>query len=42
MLIPERLEALRKKMEQMGIDAYLVPTDDYHSSEYVGDYFKWS
>ena len=40
MLIPERLEALRKKMEQIGIDAYLVPTDDYHSSEYVGDYFK--
>ena len=22
------------------IDVYLVPTDDYHLSEYVGDYFK--
>lgn len=38
--IPERLSALRRKMEEKGIDACLVPTDDYHGSEYVGDYFK--
>ena len=35
-----RLEALRRLMRGRGIDAYLVLTDDYHASEYVGDYFK--
>ena len=40
MSVPERLAALRQKMEKNGIDAYLVPTDDFHGSEYVGDYFK--
>lgn len=35
-----RLEALRRLMRARGIDAYLVLTDDYHASEYVGDYFK--
>ncbi len=36
----ERLEALRAKMQKRGIDLYLVPTSDFHESEYVGDYFK--
>ena len=40
MSVPERLAALRQKMEENGIDADLVPTDDFHGSEYVGDYFK--
>ena len=34
------LEALREKMADRGIDVYVVPTDDFHGSEYVGDYFK--
>ena len=38
--IKERLEALRRLMKKKNIDAYLVPTDDFHGSEYVGDYFK--
>jgi Xaa-Pro aminopeptidase len=38
--IPERLAALRAQMKEKGIDAYLIPTDDFHASEYVGDYFK--
>lgn len=38
--IPERLRALREKMKQYGMDAYLVPTDDFHGSEYVGEHFK--
>lgn len=38
--IPERLSALRELMKVHGIDAYLIPTDDFHASEYVGDYFK--
>lgn len=39
-VIPARLEALRALMKETGIDAYLIPTDDFHASEYVGDYFK--
>ncbi|MBQ8307120.1 MAG: aminopeptidase P family protein [Blautia sp.] len=38
--IKDRLAALRKRMEEERIDAWLVPTDDFHSSEYVGDHFK--
>ena len=40
MNITERLKALRELMKEKNIDAYLVPTDDFHGSEYVGDYFK--
>lgn len=40
MTVPERISALRARMQEHGIDAYLVPTDDFHSSEYVGDHFK--
>lgn len=39
-MIIERLAALRAEMEKRGIDAYLIPTADFHQSEYVGDYFK--
>ena len=39
MNVTERLKALRKLMKEKKIDAYLVPTDDFHGSEYVGDYF---
>ncbi len=40
MNIGERLQALRKEMQSRSLAAYIVPTDDFHSSEYVGDYFK--
>lgn len=39
-MIEERIEALRAKMRQRKIDMYLVPTSDFHESEYVGSYFK--
>ena len=39
-MIQERLAALRSRMKEEQVDAYLVPTDDFHCSEYVGDYFK--
>lgn len=39
-MIPQRLERLRVKMRECRMDAYLVPTADYHESEYVGPYFK--
>ncbi len=31
---------LRKLMAAEGMDAYYVPSGDFHSSEYVNDYFK--
>ena len=40
MTIPERISALRKLMEERGYDVYMIPTDDFHQSEYVGDHFK--
>lgn len=36
----ERLEQLRKLMAERHMDAYLIPTADFHESEYVGEYFK--
>ena len=36
----ERISRLREKMQEAEIDMYLVPTADFHQSEYVGDYFK--
>ena len=35
-----QLDKLRVEMNKRGIDVYLVPTDDFHQSEYVGDYFR--
>ena len=39
-MIQERLAALRAEMKSRGIDIYLVPTSDFHESEYVGEHFK--
>ena len=39
-MINQRIEKLRQEMRRNHIDVYLVPTNDFHSSEYVGDYFK--
>lgn len=38
--IAERIARLRAIMEEKGIDAYVVPTADFHQSEYVGEHFK--
>lgn len=35
-----RLNALRSLMEERKVDYYLIPTADFHNSEYVHDYFK--
>ena len=40
MTVPERLSALRKCMQEKHIDIYIVPTADFHQSEYVGEHFK--
>ena len=36
----KKIEALRALMRENGIDAYMVPTADFHESEYVGEFFK--
>lgn len=36
----EELCRLRERMQEESVDAYLIMTDDFHGSEYVGDYFK--
>lgn len=39
-VIQNRLKALRELMKEEGIDYYMMPTADFHNSEYVNDYFK--
>lgn len=36
----QRITELQKLLREAGIDYYIVPTADYHNSEYVNDYFK--
>ena len=36
----ERIAKLRELMKERHIDAYIVPTADFHESEYVGTYFE--
>ena len=36
----EELCCLRERMQKESVNAYLIMTDDFHGSEYVGDYFK--
>nr|MCR5468251.1 aminopeptidase P family N-terminal domain-containing protein [Lachnospiraceae bacterium] len=38
--IQQRLAKLRSEMEKRKIDVYVIPTSDFHNSEYVGEYFK--
>ena len=38
-IIARRIEQLQKMIRERRIDAYLVPTSDYHESEYVGAHF---
>lgn len=38
--IKARVEQLRAQMKAHGVDAYIVPTSDFHETEYVCDHFK--
>ena len=38
--IKNRLAQLRKAMKENGIDYYMIPTSDFHNSEYAADFFK--
>ncbi|MBQ1506695.1 MAG: aminopeptidase P family protein [Erysipelotrichales bacterium] len=40
----KRVDLLRESMKSRGMDFYLIPTGDYHMSEYASEYFgfrKW-
>lgn len=38
--VRQEILALRREMAKRNLAAYIVPTEDFHGSEYVGDYFK--
>lgn len=38
--IIQRIMKLREEMKECGIQYYIIPTSDFHNSEYVNDYFK--
>lgn len=38
--VKERVEKLRRLMEQNNMDAYIIPSFDAHHSEYVADYYR--
>lgn len=38
--VNSKIMALRTSMEKEKIDAYIIPSGDFHQSEYVADYFR--
>ncbi len=38
--IAQRVDALRICMKENGISMYYIPSNDFHNSEYTGNYFK--
>lgn len=40
MTIIEKLAALRVLMKERDLDVYMIPTSDFHETEYVGEHFK--
>ncbi len=36
----EKLGKIRQRMREEKVDAYIILSDDFHTSEYVGEYFK--
>ena len=39
-MIKKRVSDLQNLLKEKNISALIIPTDDFHMSEYVGDYFK--
>lgn len=38
--VNKRIEMLRNEMQTLGMDAYIIPSADFHQTEYVGEHFK--
>lgn len=39
-MIQERIQKLREKMKENHVQAYIIPTSDFHETEYVCEYFS--
>ena len=39
-MMKQQLIDLRTRMQEKGVHAYIIPTTDFHGSEYINDYFK--
>lgn len=39
-IIVDRIHKMKETLKEAGVDFYLVPTADFHNSEYVNEYFK--
>ena len=39
-MVKKRISKCYEYLKNMGIDCFVVPTSDFHDSEYVSDYFK--
>lgn len=39
-MVKERISKLMQLMEEKNFDAYVIPSSDFHQSEYVADFFK--
>ena len=39
-IIQKSLTLLRDEMKKEGVDFYMIPTSDFHNSEYVDNFFK--
>ena len=40
MTVNEKVAAVRIAMQQLKLDAYIIPSSDPHQSEYVADHWK--
>ena len=40
MTVIEKLKQLRTLMNERNMDVYMIPTSDFHETEYVGEHFK--
>ncbi len=40
MMIKERVASLQNLLKEKNLSALIIPTNDFHMSEYVGEYFK--
>lgn len=39
-MIKERITKVQSIMKKLGLDLLMIPTNDYHNSEYIPEYFK--
>ena len=39
-MINKRIQSLQKELVAKNIGVYIIPTADYHGSEYISDFFK--